>query len=220
MKYTVGLLAALTLSFSVCVSNAATITFDDAVGGGNPAGTYTEAGYLFTPNSATNDVKCYDAGCLKEFKQGEITTMTKDGGGVFDLLGFYFALIGNGTASQGVQDITVTGLFENLTTISRTFSLNALLSSFIDTSVTGADDPAATAILKNDGYFVTIANGLFSNVLSVNWSTNSEGVQSASARLDNVSVSDPSPVPLPAAGWLLLAGLASMGLMQRRKAIA
>ena len=58
MKYTVGLLAALTLSFSVCVSNAATITFDDAVGGGNPAGTYTEAGYLFTPNSATNDVKC------------------------------------------------------------------------------------------------------------------------------------------------------------------
>lgn len=145
--------------------------------------------------------------------------MTKDGGGVFDLLGFYFALIGNGTATQGVQDITVTGLFEDLSTISRTFSLNALLASFIDTPVAGADDPGATAILKNDGYFVTIANGLFNNVVEVNWSTNSKGVKSANARLDNVLVSDPSPVPLPAAGWMLLAGIAAMGVMKRRKAI-
>lgn len=224
MKYASGLVGALMLSLSVCGANAATITFDDAVGG-NPAGTYTEAGYLFTPNSATNDVKCFDAGCLKEFRQGEITIMTKDGGGVFDLLGFYFALIGNGTATQGVQDITVTGLFEDLSTISRTFSLNALLSSFIDTTVVGSDDPAATAILKNDGYFVTIANGLFNNVLQVDWTTNSEDflaarvVQSASARLDNVSVADPSPVPLPAAAWMLLAGLAAMGFVQRRKAL-
>lgn len=218
MKYTFGLLGALMLTLSVSGADAATITFDGAVGG-NPAGTYAEAGYLFTPNSGTNDVKCYDAGCLKEFRQGEITTMTKDGGGVFDLLGFYFALIGNGTATEGVQDITVTGLFEDLTSISRTFSLNALLSSFINPTVAGADDPGATAILKNDGYFVTIANGLFNNVTQVHWTTNSEGVQSASARLDNVSVADPSPVPLPATAWMLLAGLAAMGLMQRRKAV-
>jgi hypothetical protein len=218
VRYASGLLGAAMLSLSIGGSNAATITFDDAVGG-NPAGTYTEAGYVFQPNSASNDIKCYDGACLNEFRQGEITTMTKEDGGVFDLLGFYFALIGNGTATQGVQDITVTGLFEDLTSISRTFSLNALLSSFLDTTVTGSDDPAATAILKNDGYFVTITNGLFNNVLSVNWSTNSEGVQSANARLDNVSVSDPSPVPLPAAGWMLLAGLGVMGMMQRRKAL-
>jgi hypothetical protein len=217
MKYAKQIIAAAAIVVSAGSAQAATITFDGALGG-NPSGSYTEAGYVFTPNSGTNDVKCYEGTCLKEFRQGEITTMTKDGGGSFDLLGFYFALIGNGTQTQGVQDITVSGVFADMTMISRSFSLNALLNSFTDTSVVGADVPSATAILKNDGYFVTLLSGLFNNVVQVEWATNSQGVQSASGRLDNVRVGDPSPVPVPAAGWLLLAGLGMMTVIQRRKA--
>ena len=157
MKYTCGLLAALSLSFSVCVSNAATITFDDAVGG-NPAGTYTEAGYLFTPNSATKDVKCYDAGCLKEFKQGEITTMIKDGGGVFDLLGFYFALIGNDSAAAS-ETVGTLNFTTGYTTINLTGGAGGETTLTVATALS-AQNAQATGLITGAGLGGTGANSV------------------------------------------------------------
>ncbi|MCX7890547.1 MAG: VPLPA-CTERM sorting domain-containing protein [Rhodobacteraceae bacterium] len=199
-------------------ASAVTITFEGAVGG-NPADAYQEGDYIFQPNAASNDSKCAEGECLNEYRQGVITTMVKDGGGAFDLLGFYFVLVGNGSQTQGVQDITVKGTFADSSTKSLTFALNDLLSSFApDSSVTGYDNPAATSILKNDGYVVSILNGLFNGVVKVDWTTNSQGVQSANARLDNVVVADPAPIPVPAAGWLLLGGLGALAAARRRRA--
>jgi hypothetical protein len=213
------LLAAAGISLAAAQSaSALTVTFDDALGG-SPSGTYEEAGFVFQPNSATNDVKCYDDTCLKEFRQGEITTMVKQDGGAFDLVGFYFALIGNGTQTEGVQDITVTGTRADASTVSLTFALNSLLTSFAPSAaLVGADSPGATTILTNDGYIVSILGGLLDNVIQVDWTTNSVGVQSASARLDNVMVRDPAPVPVPAAGFLLAGALGAAALLRRRKA--
>lgn len=210
-------LAAVFAVGSAVAAVATTITFDSAVGG-NPNTPYVENGFSFVPNQGTNDVKCFSNGCLKEVQQGVVTTMTKVGGGAFDLTGFYFNLIGQGTRPRGVNDITVTGTFANNSTTSLVFKIGDLLNSFTNAAVTPATNPSLTNIAFNQGYLVSILNGVFNNVVSVSWTTNSTGVQSAQARLDNVTVADPAPVPVPAAGLMLLGGLAAMGMARRRKA--
>jgi|GEM_PF-4250729 len=216
---------------SAGMAGAVTITFDGAVGGGPPDNIYVESGFEFTPNLGSNDGKCSDPPCLNEYQQGDITTMTAVGGGAFDLEGFSFILVGNGTDPTDLQNIVVTALFEGGGSASQTFNLFDLLTSFApDFLVSGVTEPTDTSIVKNNEYAVQVLNGFFDNVVKVNWTTNysstcvesGEGPdrvkcspQSAQARLDTVVA---SPVPVPAAGWFLLAGLGALVAARRRRA--
>ncbi len=218
-----ALRAGAVLLASALGAHATTINFDANVGG-NPGDPYVEAGYQFDPNKSNNDVKCAENRCLMEVQQGTITTMTRVDGLAFDLLGFYFALVGVGNDQNPdeTQSIVVTGYYEAGGSVSQTFTLDELLSSYLpDYLVTGYDEPTDTTIDKNDGYVVSILNGLFNGVTSVTWETNylackkdhgdtvcADDPKSAQARLDNVVVAS---VPVPAAGWMLVAGIAALG---------
>lgn len=217
-------------------AGATTINFDGSVGGGPPDNVYVESGYAFTPNLGSNDGKCSDPPCLNEYQQGEITTMTAVDGSAFNLDGFSFILVGNGTDPADLQNIVVSVEYEDGSTASMLFNLDDLLTDFgADFALVGVTDPLDTSIDKNDEYAVSVLNGLFDGVVSVSWTTNYASTcvesgsgkdkdkvkckpQSAQARLDTIIVSTPAPVPLPAAGLLLLGGLGALGALRRRRA--
>ena len=187
-------------------ANAAVITFDNPTG--NPNDPYIEAGYQFLPAGGTNDIKCYVPGCLKELQQGEVTTMTKVGGGAFDLLSFYFALVGN---TAGTNSFTASGYNGNTLVNTVTFLTGSTYDGPPVPYVTNETGGSAGALSNSngdgDGYFAFVS-GLFNNVDSVVFGADEDG----QARLDEINV-----VPLPPAALLLLAGLSWLGLMSRRR---
>lgn len=209
---------ALVYAFATSPASAATITFDDVDGvytnGQNTS--YISQGFLFTPARDLGDTKCATGRCLQELNgQGVnlITTMTRLDNAEFDLGGFFFSLVGNGTDAN--NNITVTG-FAGLVSRSLTFTINTLQTlnnpnasvAFAECVGNEVDDGF---IRKNCGYTVSF-NGFFDDVDKVVWTA---GV-SAETRLDDIVVGE---VPLPAAGWLLIAGLGGLAAMRRRKTV-
>ncbi len=65
---------------------------------------------------------------------------------------------------------------------------------------------------KNTYHFFDFGT-LFENVSGVTFSTANGG----NVRLDDLMVSAPAPVPLPAAAWLLVGGLGALGAAARRR---
>lgn len=204
------------VAFSVSAASAATITFSGA--GGNPNGTYTEGGYEFTPSS-TPSGNCpvpADAPCIKELKQGVLTTMVKSGGGAFDLLGLDFLLVGSGNNNNNQNNTSSFIITAGATVLE--IKMGDALGIFPTFSLKKVDGTATGNVTFNEGYRL-VFDGLFDGITSVSFTTtSSQG--NAQARMDNVVVPDVAPVPVPAAGLMLMAGLGGMAALRRRKKTA
>ena len=66
---------------------------------------------------------------------------------------------------------------------------------------------------SKNSYHSLLFSDEFANVSSVTFSTGGGG----NVRIDDLSA---APVPLPAAGWLLLGGLGAIGALRRRRRAA
>ncbi|TCP42138.1 VPLPA-CTERM sorting domain-containing protein [Rhodovulum marinum] len=189
-----------------------TVHFDTLTSSFNGPGAYTENGFDFDPTSFQSG-NCSDYPdpsdpCIKEVQQtGVVTTMTRNGGGTFTLTGFYFDLQGRGSELRLVTDKTAAPLV---------FAVDALAPSGTQLYDNYQYLPPLTgsvyngAIGNNDSYFVMFDLPEFNDVSFVTWST----YQAQNLRIDDILV---APVPLPAAGWLLLAGAGGVAAMTRRK---
>jgi hypothetical protein len=214
--------------FGAGVASAATISFDDVDGntsGGNPK-TYTSQGFSFTPVNINNDGKCASGSCTKESQQTGLPTMTF-GGNAFTLKSFYFSIIGEGTG--GANFISVEGFDASGSTGSAiTFNLSEALSNFPSSkgvtvsytkAATGAacstpTDLPSNVICKNHGYTADLSGlAAFQDVTSIQWSSSA----TAQGLIDDIMTGGTAVVPLPAAGWMLLAGVGGLAAMRRRK---
>jgi hypothetical protein len=232
----VGLLA-FAMGVAADVAGATVLNFDDQPSAGGPNDVDVYGDFQIFPSGGTADTKCYpeNSGCLKEVNQGEITRLSRVDGGTFDLTSFYFVLVGNGN----FLDATFSVLGSNGTLFE--LMLGDALSSFAPTVVTFVNGTPDTfvdtgKIENNQGYIVDFsATNLFKGITYVDFLTDvtpsTSGGQPASSqgRLDCVTVNEaaasttcvpttPSVVPLPAAGWLLLAGVGGLLAMRRKKA--
>lgn len=192
------LLAALAMSTAMLASHAAvaaTVDFTDAQPQGG--GIYAEDGLSF------DDIRIVNGNCdaisgkgCGAFNDNETSVLTQIGGGEFTLTSFWYQLLGKGRGGK-----------KNFVT--NTFTVTSNLGGILNF--------AANLVGHNDGGHVvdlTTLN-LFQNVTSLTFSTNGGG----NVRLDDLAIDGPSPVPLPAAGLMLLAGLGGLAALRKRKTI-
>jgi hypothetical protein len=149
----------------------------------------------------------------------------------FDLLGFWFALQGQGNTPT--KDVTLYGFQGDTITKTLVFSIDKLFATLlgegaslvggIGDSGTGQDpdeDCLDTKICDGVGYAVTLEG--WTDLTRVLWDVEQEGNSSLDTiRLSRDGDTPPPPViPLPAAGWLLIAGLGGLAAVKRRKRAA
>lgn len=193
MKY---LFAALAMSAAVSVAggaSAATVDFTNAQPQGG--GIYTEDGLSF------NDIRIVNGNCdaasgagCGAFNNNETSVLTKVGGGTFSLTSFWYELLGRGSGGG------------------KKFVANTF---YVGSNLGGLLTFAANVVGNNDnGHVVDLSTlALFQNVSSLTFSTNGGG----NVRLDDLAIA-PAPVPLPAAGLMLLAGIGGLVGLRKRKA--
>jgi hypothetical protein len=191
-----NLLSALMFSSAVfvsCGASAATLDFTDAQPQGG--GFYSEEGLSF------DDIRIVNGNCdafsgkgCGAFNDNETSVLTKVGGGEFTLTSFWYQLLGRG--SGGGRNF-----------VSNTFTVTSNFGGVLNF--------VADVVGHNDGGHVVDLTllALFQNVTSLTFSTNGGG----NVRLDDLAIAEPSPVPLPAAGLMLLAGLGGLASLRRRK---
>jgi hypothetical protein len=226
-------------------ANAAVVHIED-FGSGSPGQVpdpYINEGYSWTPVNPDNSAHCFDALCLHEAGMQEILSRTDtdpDTTEAFDLLGFFVDLTGQGNDDGNF--LTVTGKFEEEENKGDVF-MTLLIDNTNFAEFSGGGDYAdifdrdgepVSEIIPHggsaNGVFVMIYDGFFYGVTSISWNA----LGSANVRLDCVALSrptgegsvslvemtscnpNPSVIPLPAAGWLLFAGLGSLAVMRRR----
>lgn len=192
-----NLLVALSISAAVFASTgagAATVDFTNAQPQGG--GAYSEDGLSF------NNIRIVNGNCNASsgagcgaFNDNEFSVLTKVGGGEFTITSFWYQLLGRG----------VGGRFPVTNTFTVSSNLGGVLSF------------AANIVGHNDGGHVVDLSflTLFQNVTSLTFRTYRGG----NVRLDDLAMAEPSPVPLPAAGLMLLAGLGGLASLRKRKAV-
>lgn len=224
------LLAAASAAVSLTLSGQAqastlptpTVTFTELDATFNDdANVYSEAGFDFDPTSFQvgncSPFPTANDPCIKEVQQtGQITTMTSSSGLPIDLYGFYFDMQGTGNPDSLNQLILSSSKTTEETQF--VFQLGQLAPAgsqlyfpytFEDGVLSG--DAYNGVIVNNDSYYVVIDSPLFRGVDFVTWSTR----QAQNVRIDDISA---AVIPLPAAGWLLLAGVGGLAAMRRKKA--
>lgn len=235
-KYKVAA-SALAISFvassAMAVTATTTITFNDADGvisSGNPK-SYTSQGYVFEPVNINNDGKCADDSCTKENQQTGLPTLTRTDGSAFDLISFYFSIIGgeggvlNYISVEGFKGDETSGYTSTGSAIKLT--LDTLLADYTTSqnvdvtfakSATGAacsdpTDDETKVLCKNYGYTAVLPTNLFEDVTKVVWSASGD----AQGLIDDVVLSDIGAIPVPAGLPLLLTAMGLGGFMSWRK---
>lgn len=200
MKFTrqlmVGAVALAATVAAVSAGNAATVNFSDGVSD-NAANEYREDGFLFegvriVGGNCFDDPATNPEKCAAE-NRNELITMTREDHSLFTLESIWFQLLGS--AGDGNQ-------FE-------------IVGTFGDGSTTGPVSFGEPTYDYNEGYTLGSAElGVFVNVKMITFRSAPDG---GNLRIDNVGA---SVIPLPAAGWLLIAGLGGLAAVKRRKRAA
>lgn len=176
-------------------ASAAVIDFDNATLGTHT--NYVEDGFAF---DKLRVVRAYCTGAPKNCgseNQFVDSTLTRVGGGLFDLTSMWISLV----AQTPITLVTDRG--------SVSFGLGSLIGG--------------QTIEANKGYVLDLSSdGLFDNIsflkiVDVTLGTPGTGVFKGNLRFDDINVTEVAPVPLPAAGVLLLAGLGGLAMVRRRK---
>jgi hypothetical protein len=191
---------AFALAASVSVAAAATINFSDGLKVGD---TYVEKNFTFayvgngsvaTPNDCGSD--CLLLPNERDEDGPKTVRMTFKDGQAFSLLSFTF----NGRDRGGENNarrIAEETTEEPALYVSRTLGgLDQLFFENLNGNAMSSSGPLS----------------LFSNVTELFFRASNNG----SARVDDLVV-DTAAVPLPAAGWLMLAGLGGLAAARRRK---
>jgi hypothetical protein len=174
---------------------ATTINFTGA--GPQGGGAYTESGLTF------DKIRIVDGNCGLDkpcgaFNDNETSVLTLVGGGTFSLTSFWFELLGVGTR----------GNRNNPPMANVLYVITDLMVSPLMLSV---DDYG-----HNVGQTINLAalTG-FTNVNSVTFYTDGGG----NVRLDDLEITLPAAVPLPAGGLMLLVGLAGLAALRKQRAV-
>ena len=215
-----GLVASVMAASSAqAVTVTTIIDFDNPSVPGGGSG-YEVDGYLFTDLNVQNSTQCATGRCVQEETgQGLITTITRVDGEAFTLDEFYFSLQGNGqmaTNSVSVESGPVSFAYA-LGDTDADGAANGLISLYDNANNTiggllgvGVIDNSMGA--NGPNYVVQYTNE-FVGVTSVSFF----GALTANTRIDDIRLSrDVSAIPLPAAAWMLLAGLGSLMVVRRR----
>lgn len=174
--------------------SAATIDFDSASLGTHT--NYVEDGFVFDKVRVVrahcdNDSK--PCAAENQFRDSTLSLLT---GGLFNLGGMWISLI-------------------NTTPITLVTDKGSL--DFGVGSMVGSD-----TIVAKKGYTLDLsANGIFQNIsflkiVDITLGQPGTGVFQGNLRFDDIDVT-PAPVPLPAAGLLLVAGMGGLAALRRRK---
>ncbi|SEA75445.1 VPLPA-CTERM sorting domain-containing protein [Rubrimonas cliftonensis] len=154
------------------------------------ANPYIEDGFSIADARIVNG-NCPISGPCLALNNNEASVLTRVDGGLFDLDSMSFRLLGNGVGNT---------LFVGET--------GAAPENIVSFSV--------PAFAKNTTHFYDFG-AVFEAVSSITFYTTNGG----NARIDGVNltaVQTASPIPLPAAAWMLLAGLGGIAALSRRKA--
>lgn len=171
-----------------------------------------------------------------------VTTLTRltDADNAFTLTSFYFVLTGNvgngsgngnGSSNRGGGPSASPGQF--LQVVGSNGATQQFDLGTVYDNIVGYEDGAAAGALQAGVAYVATFTDLFADVTSIRWI----GSQGGNLRLDCVGVAyDNGPggpnganciagddpvvvpaVPLPAAGWMLVAAMGGLTVMRRRK---
>jgi hypothetical protein len=194
-------------------ASAATITFNEVSGAGNPIITsLMSGGFMFASEHfhtiAAGQGAFSDNGTT--FIADDIggpednIVMTAIGGVPFTLNSFDVAelFVRNQPERPNATAVEVIGALMGGGTVTQTFSFDLV-----------TDGPGGVADFQT--FFLA---STFTNLVSVTF-RGLFGLGGGAIGLDNIVVNERA-IPLPAAGWLMLAGLGAAGVLGRRKAIA
>jgi hypothetical protein len=186
-----GALLACSTAFVGTGVTAATLTFDGA-----KTDPYTEDGFVVDPARIVNG-NCDSASgapCLA-LNDNETSTVTANDGSAFSLTSFWFQLLGRGTDN----------------TLTVTSSGGGSLS--LDAATYGRNDGGQVFDLTTLADYATA----WSDILSVTFSKTGGG----NVRIDDIGLEGGggaiAPVPVPAAGLLMLGALGGLAMMRRRR---
>ncbi|WP_120502108.1 VPLPA-CTERM sorting domain-containing protein [Roseovarius sp. EL26] len=215
-----GTASAATISTSIDF-DAGSPTYENAAGS-----SATIDGYFISPTNIQSGL-CETMACTIESGQATQTEITRLDNTTFSLIDFWFSPTGKAANPVLGDDGELIDNFFSVTAIKGAvettiqFALGDMLSSFSPLAdVTWAAGEGATGsasatcqaeICKNEGYRVTLTSAFFQDVDKISWSAKGSG----QSRLDTINVERTSIIPLPAAGWLLLAGLGGLAALRR-----
>lgn len=247
MSYRNGFLAAVAAAavFGASAAGAATVleSFNDFPNG--PSDSYTSQGFTYTPTKTTNG-QCFESLCLQEYSQpdGVITTITRaEEPEEFDFLGFYLNFNGL-TETDAYNFLTITD--DEDPSVEIGFNLvddfDTIFSGITGYQVWLVDITGPTTTISSllgtdgfskeaNGFFIALGDA-FLDVTSIRFFSEGQGTlridcayynvgdggSFSSEELTGCTPSEPPVIPVPAAGWLLLAGLGGFAAMRRFKA--
>jgi hypothetical protein len=146
----------------------------------------------------------------------ETSVLTRVDGGTFTLSSIWFQLLGKAGGDDDEKEKKEKKEKKDKSAVAVEKELNGLLitSTGPAGSIRLGQDPADGGYDHNKPYTYLFGD-LFKNVTSIIFTSYDGG----NVRIDDLVVTSPPPaaVPLPAAGGLLLAAMAGMGMLRRRR---
>ena len=206
MKVLATLFASAALGLAVLTPvSAATVNsvvdFNDGTSSGGPIKTYVEDGFSFYDARIVGG-PCEFPGADKcaALNKHEATILTRIGGGMFDLTSIWFYLNGKS---------------EDLTNSLVIFDTNNTSNRVELTQADYAHNTGHTVALS----FLGVTSITFESGGSILFDEKGKELKDqGNARFDTAGLSyELPPVPLPAAGWMMIAGLGGLAALRRRK---
>lgn len=191
MNKLVALAAAACIAGFGLTSSAGAVTVDfTGASSGSPlvtAGFSFDVARIVSGNCSTNPGACLALNPARGQSAADYSVMTLVGGGAFNLTSVWFNLLGN------TSELAITGYD----------AFGAVVNTVLyDTS----------GFAKNTGHTVNFG-GIFDGIFAASFTNPGTG----NVRVDDINASAVAAVPLPAAGGLLIAAMAGMGMLRRRR---